>query len=235
MTIAITRGPVIIAADGLSQTDIMKLGHVLRELKLRAFKYNDALDDPGPQIMRWVEGETGVPSFADAKLCDIPATVGNRVQKLVKAGASIITVKADCQVAGIAAAVKGAEGQADIYVVGVLTSMTEQQCRTLYGRTVAEQQELFFTMAREADAHGLICSPMDLRLAMEIGWTGHIATPGVRSPGAEAHDQVRIDTPKAAIDGGATSIVVGRQVVQSGDPAGALKRVYEEIGFDWTA
>lgn len=240
MTIATKRGPVIIAADGLDQTEIIQLAYKLRDLKLRAVKYNDALDHPGPQIMRAVEAETGVPSFADVKLADIPATVENRARKLVKAGASIITVKADSGVKGIAAAVAGATDaetgamRAAIYVVGVLTSMGDDECLFHYRRTVAEQQRAFFLMAREAGAHGLICSPKDLALAKAINWTGDIATPGVRSSGVETHDQVRIDTPKAAIAGGATAIVVGRQVVQAKDPVGALKQVYEEIGFDWT-
>lgn len=235
MTFAIKRGPVIIAADALTQTEIIQLADKLRSWKLRTMKYNDALDHPGPQIMRAVEAETGVPSFADAKLCDIPATVENRARKLAKAGASIITVKADCGVDGIAAAVKGAEGQADIYVVGVFTSMTEEECLHQYGRSVRDQQIYFIAMAKEGGAQGLICSPQDLDLATRMLWPGRVACPGVRSPGADAHDQVRIDTPKAAIDGGATEIVVGRQVVQAKDPVEALVAIYGEIGFDWTA
>ncbi len=234
MTHAIKRGPVIIAADGLEQSQIITLAHTLRDLKLRAVKYNDALDYPGTPIMRAVESETGLPSFADVKLNDIPATMENRVRKLVKAGARIITVKADCGVEGIAAAVRGADGHADIYVVGVLTSMTGTECLDQYGRNVADQQRYFFRKAQQGGTQGLICSPKDLDIAKEVGWAGFVATPGVRSPGADRHDQVRVDTPKAAIAGGATCIIVGRQVVQSGDPAGALKRIYEEIGFDWT-
>ena len=236
MTIATKRGPVIIAADGMGQTEIIQLAYKLCDLKLRAVKYNDALDYPGPQIMRAVEAETGVSSFADAKLCDIPATVENRARKLVKAGASIITVKADSGEKGIAAAVAGVTDtetgamHAAIYVVGVLTSMNEDECLFHYRRTVAEQQRAFFLMAREGGAHGLICSPKDLPLAKNIGWTGDIATPGVRSPGAEAHDQVRIDTPKAAIAGDAMSIKAICQAIET-------KKYYDLLGWntgsDW--
>src|SRR6185437_6763228 len=56
-----------------------------------------------------------------------------------------------------------------------------------------------------------------------------IATPGIREPGAETHDQQRVATPRQAIARGADYLVVGRPVTQSTDPAAAARRIVADM------
>ena len=53
--------------------------------------------------------------------------------------------------------------------------------------------------------------------------------PGTRSPKADTHDQVNVDTPKQAIVNGAQLLVIGRQVTQAKDPVQAFRDVVAEI------
>jgi orotidine-5'-phosphate decarboxylase len=55
-------------------------------------------------------------------------------------------------------------------------------------------------------------------------------TPGVRPTGTAAGDQARVLTPKEAIVAGATYLVVGRPILEAGDPAKAAEAIVSEIG-----
>ena len=55
-----------------------------------------------------------------------------------------------------------------------------------------------------------------------------IVTPGVRLTAA-AGDQQRVTTPRQAIEAGADYVVIGREVTQAGDPAGALLHIERHI------
>ena len=52
-----------------------------------------------------------------------------------------------------------------------------------------------------------------------------IVTPGIRPAGSELNDQNRIATPKAALENGATHLVVGRPITKATD----LKQAVQEI------
>jgi orotidine-5'-phosphate decarboxylase len=56
-----------------------------------------------------------------------------------------------------------------------------------------------------------------------------IVTPGIRSAGAEAQDQTRVVTPKAAIEAGADYIVVGRPITRAANPRDAAEAIVAEI------
>ena len=57
------------------------------------------------------------------------------------------------------------------------------------------------------------------------GGAGLIVTPGVRPAGAAAGDQKRVVTPRAALDAGASVIVVGRPITQADDPDAAARAI----------
>jgi orotidine-5'-phosphate decarboxylase len=56
-------------------------------------------------------------------------------------------------------------------------------------------------------------------------------TPGIRPPGAAAHDQRRIATPRDALAGGADYLVVGRPITTSPDPVAAIRRLVSVSGW----
>ena len=55
-----------------------------------------------------------------------------------------------------------------------------------------------------------------------------ILTPGIRLPGDKANDQSRILTPKAALQAGASDIVIGRSI-HSGNIKHNIKRLIDHL------
>ncbi|WP_273448620.1 orotidine 5'-phosphate decarboxylase / HUMPS family protein, partial [Thermophilibacter provencensis] len=56
-----------------------------------------------------------------------------------------------------------------------------------------------------------------------------IVTPGVRPAGAEGGDQQRIATPAAAIEAGASKLVIGRPITGADDPVAAFDAICAEL------
>ena len=55
--------------------------------------------------------------------------------------------------------------------------------------------------------------------------TGFLIDPGIRPAETAAIDQKRIMTPRAALDAGASILVVGRAVTAAADPVAALRAI----------
>ncbi len=53
--------------------------------------------------------------------------------------------------------------------------------------------------------------------------------PGIRRAGTDVHDQARASTPRAALDGGADLLVVGRTVTEADSPAAAAAELVAEL------
>jgi orotidine-5'-phosphate decarboxylase len=56
-----------------------------------------------------------------------------------------------------------------------------------------------------------------------------LVTPGIRPAGSASGDQKRIMTPARAIAAGADYLVVGRPVVEAGDPRAVADAIVAEI------
>ena len=62
-----------------------------------------------------------------------------------------------------------------------------------------------------------------------LGPDALIVTPGVRPAGAEVGDQKRIATPAAAIEAGASKLVIGRPITGADDPVAAFDAICAEL------
>lgn len=62
-----------------------------------------------------------------------------------------------------------------------------------------------------------------------VGPALRLVTPGIRPAGSDAGDQKRIMTPARAIAAGADYLVVGRPVIEAGDPKAAADAIIAEI------
>ncbi|MBA2317194.1 MAG: orotidine 5'-phosphate decarboxylase, partial [Euzebyales bacterium] len=56
-----------------------------------------------------------------------------------------------------------------------------------------------------------------------------LVTPGVRPAGADAGDQARVATPRAARDAGADILVVGRPITAAPDPLAAAREILADL------
>jgi len=87
-------------------------------------------------------------------------------------------------------------------------------------------------LARSAGLDGVVCSAQEAALVRrEMGRDFVIVTPGIRPKGAdtEAGDQKRVETPAAAIQNGASFLVVGRPIVKDRSPKQAAQNILQEI------
>lgn len=107
--------------------------------------------------------------------------------------------------------------------VTVLTSVADSQNILA---TVIERAKL----ARGAGLDGVVCSVSEAAaVRKECGKDFIIVTPGIRLAGSKSDDQKRIATPEEANKAGANYIVVGRPVLEAGDPLKVVQEILQEM------
>lgn len=225
------KNPIIVALDGKSWDDILPIIDPLRTTGC-ILKVNDLLVDKGianllPDLS--VYGRV----MADLKGHDIPNTVGNICRRLRVCPPWAVTVHASGGGAMIEAAHKELAGTpTKILAVTLLTSLDET-CEDIYVRQPVEQVLALAEIAHKAGADGFVSSPKEVGFLKAKYPEKIFVTPGVRSPGVDAQDQKRVDTPKNAYDAGTTHLVMGRQILQAVDPITEVFRVLnEELGLN---
>ena len=181
----------------------------------------------GPEAVRRIARHA--PVFVDAKLHDIPHTVAGAARNVARLGAWMLTVHALGGEAMVAAAVRGAARGAEeaghaaplVVAVTVLSSLS--------GESLATPASLAFE-AKAAGATGVVVSGEDVRSVREVvGEEFCLVVPGIRPPAGNGGDHVRVLTPGQALEAGADYIVMGRPIIESGDPAAVARGILAEI------
>jgi orotidine-5'-phosphate decarboxylase len=167
-----------------------------------------------------------LPIFLDLKLHDIPNTVGKAVQALYPLDPAILTVHAAGGRAMMEDAKAAAPSGTKVVAVTVLTSLDRED---LHGIGVSDdahaQVERLTGLAREAGLDGVVCSGNEVAAARALWPDGFFVVPGVRLPDTHVGDQKRVMTPRAALDAGASILVVGRPITQADDPDLAARAI----------
>lgn len=172
--------------------------------------------------------------FQDWKLHDIGAQVEGAARSITAGGCDLFTVHAEPQVMRAAVEGRGAGGPR-ILAVTVLTSLSDQDLADLgYGFTAVQLVERRVRQALDCGVDGVVSSPLEAAHAREIAAEAGrpdflIVTPGVRPSGADAGDQQRIATPTAALQAGASHLVVARPIVADPSPKMAAARIAAEM------
>ena len=170
--------------------------------------------------------ETGLPIFLDLKFHDIPNTVAKAIQALAPLTPSVLTVHAAGGRAMMEDAKAAAPSGTRVVGVTVLTSLDGGDLGAIGIKSDPQVQvERLAALAREAGLDGIVCSGNELA-AVRKGWKdGFFVVPGIRPADAAAGDQKRVMTPRAALDAGASILVIGRPVTAAEDPAAALRAI----------
>ena len=171
-------------------------------------------------------GEFGLPIFLDLKLHDIPNTVAKAIHALAPLEPAILTVHAAGGVAMLENAKAAASPKTRVVAVTVLTSLDDKDLAAAGVRGgPAEQVARLAALAQAAGLDGIVCSGEEVGAARKAWPTGFYVVPGVRPLGGGAADQKRVVTPRAAIDGGASILVIGRPITDADDPAAAVRAI----------
>jgi orotidine-5'-phosphate decarboxylase len=184
----------------------------------------------GPPIVEEIAA-SGHAIFLDLKLHDIPNTVAGAAASAARLPVSFLTVHALGGPAMIERAV-AASGAVTVLAVTILTSHDEASLARLGIAGPAEAAvSRLATIAREAGAGGIVCSPLEIAAARKAHPDGTLVIPGIRPAGAGAarDDQARVATPAAAVRAGADRLVIGRPITAASDPVGAAAAIAAEI------
>jgi orotidine-5'-phosphate decarboxylase len=168
----------------------------------------------------------GLPVFLDLKLHDIPNTVAKAVQALHVLEPAILTVHAAGGRAMLEDAKAAAGSNTKVVAVTVLTSLDTSDLDEIgVDRDSAAQVERLADLAQDAGLDGIVCSGEEVGLIRKRWPGGFFVVPGVRPAGGKMGDQKRAVTPRAAMDAGASIIVVGRPISQAEDPDLAAREI----------
>jgi orotidine-5'-phosphate decarboxylase len=171
----------------------------------------------GAEGVRQVVADHELDLFLDLKLHDIPNTVGQAASAVSALNPRFLTVHASGGQAMIAAAAQQLPST-ESTAVTILTSLGEPDLIEIgYRSNALESAVGLARLAISAGAKAIVCSPMEVAaIRGAIGSAPAIITPGVRPIDASApvDDQVRTMTPLAAIEAGASYVVIGRPITR---------------------
>jgi orotidine 5''-phosphate decarboxylase, subfamily 1 len=184
----------------------------------------------GPEAVRRV-AQRG-PVFADSKLHDIPNTVESAATNIAKLGVAMFNVHALGGDAMMRAALRGAErGREEVggeLPLVIAVTLLSSQPDASAGEDLASAASLAYE-AKSAGLHGVVVSGEDVEdVRAACGEEFVLVVPGIRPAGSNGHDQVRVLTPRAAIERGADYLVVGRPITDAADPAGAARGIVRD-------
>ena len=170
--------------------------------------------------------ELGLPIFLDLKFHDIPNTVAKAIQALRPLEPAILTVHAAGGLAMMEDAKAAAPSGTKVVGVTVLTSLNgEDLAATGLDPDPHGQVARLTALAREAGLDGVVCSGNEVAAAKKLWPGGFFVVPGVRPADAHTADQKRVMTPRAALDAGASILVIGRPITLAEDPDKAARAI----------
>ena len=168
--------------------------------------------------------------FLDLKLHDIGNTVARGVESIAALGATFLTVHAYPQT--MRAALEGRSGSnLRLLAVTVLTSYDDADLAEAgYGVAVEALVAERAAQARDLGVDGVVCSAAEAAaLRAIVGPRVVLVAPGIRPAGAGYGDQKRVTTPAHAVAASVDYLVVGRPIVEAGDPRAAAEAIVAEI------
>jgi orotidine-5'-phosphate decarboxylase len=179
----------------------------------------------GASGVREVAG-LGLPIFLDLKLHDIPNTVASAIQALQQLAPAVLTIHASGGRAMMEDAKAAAPVGTKVVAVTVLTSLDGGDLSSIgVAAEPSAQVARLADLAAEAGLDGIVCSGEEVAAAHARWKHGFFVVPGVRPAGGDVGDQKRVITPRAAIDAGASIIVVGRPITKAVDPDAAARAI----------
>ena len=169
----------------------------------------------------------------DIKASDIPQTISSALHSIKDLKKiRYITVMASVGLKGLKVFQKQAlKINKSIIVCGVtiLTSLDNKSLREIGYKDSVEKLVLKqAALIKKAGLKGIVASGSEAKIIRKKYKNFFILTPGIRLPGDRANDQSRILTPKAALQAGASAIVLGRSI-HSGKIKQNIKRLIDHL------
>jgi len=224
---------VIVALDYADAQSAMALVERLQPSACKIKVGKELFTAAGPALVATL-ARRGFDVFLDLKFHDIPNTVAQASRAAAQLGVWMLNVHAlggRAMMSAAREAIESAPRRPRLIAVTVLTSMTEPDLLEvgIEASPLAEAMKLAH-LADDCGLDGVVCSAHEAAAIRDrLGSRFLRVTPGIRLPEDSAGDQKRIMTPRAAIESGASFLVIGRPVTGAADPLAVLARINGEI------
>ena len=225
---------IIVALDYPQAATALALAHRLQPALCRLKVGKELFTAAGPQLVGQLQ-RMGFEVFLDLKFHDIPNTAAQACKAAASLGVWMVNVHAlggRRMLEAAREALANIERRPKLIAVTVLTSMAQEDLHGIgISATPAELVLRLARLTRDSGLDGVVCSAQEaVGLRAECGAGFCLVTPGIRSADAAADDQSRIMTPRAALDAGASYLVIGRPITRAADPLAVLEQITNDTG-----
>jgi len=219
---------IFVACDVSSQKEILDLLELIHE-DISGIKIGlQYITQRSPEEIRELS-KFKKPIFYDGKFFDIKNTLIESVKSLKDLNVNYATVHLLNGLDALKAANQAAqEINLNLLGVSVLTSFSDKDLENLgFDNKVADQVKKLIKVAMDANLHGVICSPLEVKMIKEIAPNLKCFTPGIRMGDAK-DDQKRTMNANEAIKEGSDYLIIGRPITQ-GNPKENMKNILSSI------
>tara|TARA_B110001452_G_C15056591_1_gene368906 strand:+ start:47 stop:721 length:675 start_codon:yes stop_codon:yes gene_type:complete len=219
---------IFVACDVSSQKEILNLLDLIHE-DISGIKIGlQYITQRSPEEIRELS-KFKKPIFYDGKFFDIKNTLVESVKSLKKLDIDYATVHLLNGLDALKVANKAAqEININLLGVSVLTSFSDEDLENLgFNGKVEDQVKRLIKIAVAANLHGVICSPLEIKMIKEFAPNLKCFTPGIRMGNAK-NDQKRTMNANEAIKEGSDCLIIGRPITQ-GNPKENIKSILSSI------
>ncbi len=225
---------IILALDYPEAAPALALADRLQPAQCRVKVGKELFTASGPSLLEQLM-RRGFEVFLDLKFHDIPNTAAQACKAAASLGVWMVNVHAlggRRMMEAAREAISGGAHQPKLIAVTVLTSMAQEDLAEVgINAAPADMVLRLAALARDSGLDGVVCSAQEAALLRKhCGSKFCLVTPGIRPAQAGLDDQSRVMTPLAALQAGASYLVIGRPVTNAADPAQALADINKEIG-----
>ena len=223
-----TNKKIFVACDVSSQKEILDLLDLIHE-DISGIKIGlQYITQRSPEEIRELS-KFKKPIFYDGKFFDIKNTLVESVKSLKKLNIDYATVHLLNGLDALKAANNAAQ-EIDVSLLGVsiLTSFSDEDLGNLgFNDKIEGQVKRLIKIAVAANLHGVICSPLEIKMIKKIAPNLKCFTPGIRMENTK-NDQKRTMNANDAIKEGSDFLIIGRPIT-NGDPKKIMKYILSSI------
>ena len=226
---------IFIACD---TDNIQKIKNIIRQTQFRLKEYRIGYKF-GLEFFytrngrKFIEGLKIKNLWLDLKTFDIPNTSAASIKSIRDLkNISYVTVHVSGGLQMLKAVKKASKKynkKLKILGVTVLTSFSNSSIKKVgHTKSIKDLVRKQALLARTAKLDGIVCSAHEIKFIKKVCKKMEIITPGIRFKGENFNDQKRVMTPAEAFKNGATSIVMGRSLV-NGNIKNNIKKLIKSL------
>lgn len=233
MNNSVTGPRVIVALDFDDMASLEGLVSQLSPSACRVKVGKELFTRFGPAVVEKLQNQ-GFEVFLDLKFHDIPNTTAQAVRAAAAMGVWMVNVHASGgrrMMETCRERLTRLSNPPLLIAVTALTSLSQADLAEIgWDLSPVACVQRLAALAADSGMDGVVCSAQEAAaLRSQHGESFSLVTPGIRPATAARDDQVRIVTPRDAMEAGSSYLVVGRPITQADLPAEALARINEEI------